>query len=58
VADGLVAVGRVGRPHGIDGSFFVEDASEDPRWFEVGATLLAGDVTVRVTGSKRARGRP
>ena len=26
----LVGVGRVGRPHGLDGSFVVEDASEDP----------------------------
>ena len=33
---GLVLVGRVGRPHGLDGSFFVEDASEDERWFELG----------------------
>ena len=44
---GLVLVGRVGRPHGLDGSFFVEDASEDDRWFEPGAKLLAGGEPVR-----------
>lgn len=54
----LVAVGRVGRSHGIDGSVVVEDASDDPRWFRVGATLFAGDAAVQVTASKRARGRP
>lgn len=53
-----VVVGRVGRPHGIDGSFVVEGASDDPRWFEPGAALIADGATVRVTGSKRARGRP
>jgi len=36
----LVRVGRVGRPHGVDGAFVVEDASEDPRRFELGAQLL------------------
>ena len=29
----LVVVGRVGRPHGVDGAFVVEGASEDPRRF-------------------------
>ena len=53
-----ISVGRVGRPHGVDGSVVVEDASEDPRWFRVGATLFAEDVAVQVAASKRARGRP
>ena len=35
-----VVVGRVGRPHGLDGSFFVEEPSDDDRWFETGARLL------------------
>ena len=29
IADELVRVGRVGKPHGLDGSFFVEHGSED-----------------------------
>ena len=31
-----VVIGRVGRPHGVDGAFFVEEASDDARWFESG----------------------
>lgn len=57
VAD-LVCVGRVGRPHGIDGSFVVEDASDDARWFQRGAELLVAGEPRRIEGSKRARGRP
>jgi 16S rRNA processing protein RimM len=54
----FVEVGRVGRPHGRDGSFVVEGASEDPRRFEIGAELwIDGDVA-RVVASKRAGGRP
>jgi 16S rRNA processing protein RimM len=55
--DDLVPVGRVGRPHGLDGSFVVEDASEDAERFAVGARLFAGDSAVRVSASKRAGGR-
>jgi 16S rRNA processing protein RimM len=54
----LVPVGRVGRPHGLDGSFVVEAASEDPDRFAVGARVwVAGEPAV-VVGSKRAGGRP
>jgi len=53
-----VVVGRVGRPHGLDGSFVVEGASDDPRWFKVGAKLLVGDGELEVVGARRARGRP
>jgi 16S rRNA processing protein RimM len=54
-----VTVGRVGRPHGLDGSFVVEGASEDPRRFEVGATLLVGGEPATVVVSRRVgRGRP
>src|SRR4051794_14533996 len=38
----LVSVGRVGRPHGVQGAFFVEEASEAEERFAPGATLLAG----------------
>jgi 16S rRNA processing protein RimM len=56
--DALVVVGRVGKAHGLDGSFVVEDASESPERFAVGAELLAGGEPARVVASKRARGRP
>ena len=52
-------MGRVGRPHGIDGAFVVEDASDDPSRFEVGATLLVGGEPATVVVSRRVgRGRP
>jgi 16S rRNA processing protein RimM len=44
----LVRVGRVGRPHGVDGAFVVEEASDDPRRFEVGATLIVDGETASV----------
>jgi 16S rRNA processing protein RimM len=54
----LVSIGRVGKPHGLDGSFFVERASDDPERFEVGAVLHVGGETARVEASKRSGGRP
>jgi 16S rRNA processing protein RimM len=47
----------VGRPHGLDGSFVVENPSDDPNRFARGATLLAGDEPVRVEATKRAGNR-
>ena len=56
--DGLrVSVGRVGRPHGLDGSFVVEDASEAPERFRPGATVYVGPDAARVAAAKRAGGR-
>lgn len=52
----LVGIGRVGRPHGVDGAFVVEGASEDPRRFEVGATVLVDGEPARVTTSRRVGG--
>ena len=49
-----VVVGRVGRPHGLDGSFVVEDASEAPERFAAGAELLAAGEPAKVVASKRA----
>jgi 16S rRNA processing protein RimM len=54
----LVVVGRVGRPHGLDGSFFVEDGSADAERFQLGATLYVRGKPARVLGSKRSGGRP
>ena len=56
-ADELVVVGRVGKAHGLGGSFVVEDASDDPARFEVGATLIAGGEPAQVRESKRAGNR-
>jgi 16S rRNA processing protein RimM len=53
-----VRVGRVGRPHGIDGSFVVEEGSDDPRRFEIGATVLVDGKPATIVGSRRVgRGR-
>jgi 16S rRNA processing protein RimM len=52
-----VRVGRVGRQHGLGGSFVVEHASENESLFEPGATLLAGGETAVVVERKRAGGR-
>jgi 16S rRNA processing protein RimM len=53
-----VIVGRVGKSHWLDGSFVVEDASEDPERFAVGAELLVEGEIAKVVSAKRARGRP
>ncbi len=56
----LVPIGRVGRPHGLDGAFVVEDASDDERRWRVGETVLVGgepatiEVVRRVGGGRRA----
>ena len=51
-----MTVGRVGRPHGVDGSFFVEDASGAAERFARGAKLLAGGEPAEVVVSKRGSG--
>jgi 16S rRNA processing protein RimM len=53
-----VQVGRVGKPHGLEGAFVVEQASEDPERYAEGATLLVGGEPARIVESKRAGGRP
>ena len=53
-----VGVGRVGKPHGLAGAFFVEEASEDADRFAVGAELFVAGEQARVIESKHARGRP
>jgi 16S rRNA processing protein RimM len=52
-----VTIGRVGRPHGLDGSFVVENASEDPERFAPGASVLLDGEQAEVVESKRAGGR-
>jgi 16S rRNA processing protein RimM len=51
-------VGRVGKSHGLDGSFVVEHASDAAERFAVGAELLVDGEPARVVAAKRARGRP
>ena len=53
-----VGIGKVGRPHGIDGSFFVEQPSDDARWWKTGATFLAGGKLVEVVAHRTSSGRP
>ena len=54
----LVRIGRVGKPHGLDGSFFVEHASEDEARFAKGARLQVDGRPAKILTSKRSRGRP
>ncbi len=55
----FVRVGRVGKPHGLDGAFVVEEASEDASRFVVGATLRVDGEEAAVVLSRRVgRGRP
>jgi 16S rRNA processing protein RimM len=53
-----VRIGKVGRPHGIDGAFFVEQPSDDTRWWKTGATFLADGTRVEVVGHRTSSGRP
>jgi 16S rRNA processing protein RimM len=55
--DEFVVVGRIGRPHGLDGSFVVERPSENEALFAPGATLYADGNPVTVEGRKRSGGR-
>ena len=56
--DALLPIGRVGRPHGLDGSFVVEQASDDPRRWDVGAQLLVdGEPAIVVSSRGAGRGR-
>jgi 16S rRNA processing protein RimM len=57
-APDTVAVGRVGKSHGLDGSFVVEDASETPERFEVGAELIVAGESAKIVSRRQARGRP
>jgi 16S rRNA processing protein RimM len=53
-----VQIGRVGRPHGIDGAFFIEQPSSDDRWWQPGARFLAGGREAEVVAARRSSGRP
>jgi 16S rRNA processing protein RimM len=53
-----VRIGRVGRPHGVDGAFFVEQPSADARWWQVGARFLAAGEPAEVVVKRTSSGRP
>lgn len=53
-----VVVGRVGKPHGLEGAFVVEQASEEPQRFLVGARFVVEGDEAEIVESKRAGGRP
>lgn len=53
-----IQVGKVGKPHGLEGAFVVEYASDDPERFTKGVTLLVDGEPAQVVESKRAGGRP
>jgi 16S rRNA processing protein RimM len=55
---GLIRIGRVGKSHGLDGSFVVEDASESRERFEVGKELIVEGEPAKIVAAKQARGRP
>jgi 16S rRNA processing protein RimM len=50
-------VGRVGRPHGLDGAFVVEDASDDPGRFAPGSRVWVDRRPATVAEYKRAGNR-
>jgi 16S rRNA processing protein RimM len=52
----LVTVGRVGRPHGLDGSFVVEEGSDVPDRFAVGAELYVNGEPAKILHAKRVGG--
>jgi 16S rRNA processing protein RimM len=56
VGSELVPVGRVGKPHGLDGGFFVEGASARPEVFAKGATLQVDGETVTVVAARHGSG--
>jgi len=56
VGSDLVPVGRVGKPHGLDGGFFVDGASERKGVFAQGATLYAAGEPATVVASRHGSG--
>ena len=55
----LVPIGRVGKPHGLDGSFFVDGPSERAEVFAAGAVLFVGGEPLRIVASRRgSQNRP
>ena len=59
MASELVPIGRVGRPHGLDGSFFVEGPSDRADVFAKGGIVYVNGEPAKIAVSKRgSQGRP
>jgi 16S rRNA processing protein RimM len=54
--DDLVEIGRVGRPHGLDGAFVVERPSDARDRFAVGATVWAAGSPAKIVLARRVGG--
>jgi 16S rRNA processing protein RimM len=55
----LVPIGRVGKPHGLDGSFFVEGPSDRPDAFARGAVVHVDGEPLKIVASKHgSQNRP
>ena len=52
-----IRIGRVGKPHGLAGAFVVEEASDDPERWALGAQVYTGTEVAEVVESKLAGGR-
>jgi 16S rRNA processing protein RimM len=57
VGSDLVPIGRVGRPHGLDGSFVVEGPSDRAGAFKTGATVFVDGAPVKIVASKHGSQR-
>jgi 16S rRNA processing protein RimM len=55
--DRLVPIGRVGRPHGVDGAFVVDGASDDEERWRVGSAILVDGEPATITLTRRVGGR-
>jgi 16S rRNA processing protein RimM len=59
VGSDFVPIGRVGRPHGLDGSFFVEGPSDRSEVFASGSVVHVDGEPVKIVASKcGSQGRP
>jgi len=56
LASDLVTIGRVGRPHGVRGAFFVDGPSERDEAFAMGSVVLANGEPAEIVSSTRGSG--
>lgn len=51
-----IAIGRVGKPHGLRGEVTVEELTDNPQRLAAGASFPAADGTLTITDTRRHRG--
>jgi len=56
MSEDMVEIGRVGRPHGLDGAFVVERPSDAADRFAVGATVWAAGSPAKIVLARRVGG--